>query len=57
MASVTFGDKPEWTRVGLGVASGGEDLLVVEIGFRGAEDRRMTLRIDDCSLKVKPAAR
>ncbi len=57
MASVTFGDKPEWARVGLGVASGGEDLLVVEIGFRGAEDRHMTLRIDDCSLKVKPAAR
>ena len=57
MASVTFGDKPEWTRVGLGVASGGEDLLVVEIGFRGAEDRHMTLRIDDCSLKAKPAAR
>lgn len=57
MASATFGDKPEWTRVGLDVANGGEDLLVVEIGFRGVENRRMTLRIDDCSLKVKPSAR
>lgn len=57
MALMTFGDKPEWTEVEVGVESGTESLLVVEIGFRGVENRRMTLRIDDCSLKVKPAAR
>ncbi len=54
VASATFGDKPEWTRVGLGFDSGPETLFLVEIGFRGAENRRMSLRIDDCSLKVKP---
>lgn len=53
VASATFGDKPEWTRVGVGVESGAEQWLVVEIGFRGAENRRMTLRIDDCSFRMK----
>lgn len=53
VASATFGDKPEWTRVGVEVKSGEEQWLVVEIGFRGVENQRMTLRIDDCSLRME----
>lgn len=57
IASVEFGNKLDWTKVGLVFNSGTAEYLIIEIGFKGENNHRMSLRIDDCSLKIKTGSK
>lgn len=51
LGEVTFGDKPEWTKVGFTFDSGIAEAVVVEAGFSGMNETRMSCRFDDFSMK------
>ena len=51
LSEVSFGEKPDWTKVGLKFESGCEMYIIVEAGMYGVNDRQIVCRFDDFSIK------
>lgn len=51
LEEVFFGDKPEWTKVGLAFEAASESEVVVEAGFTGVNETELSCRFDDFSMK------
>ncbi len=53
LSEVSFGSKPDWTKVGLKFDSDSNAYIIVEAGMYGVNDTHVVCRFDDFSIKLE----